>query len=119
MFIFRYNIMTPTNSLNRKQNPSASPFTPILVGAGIALLIISFFIFGSDNVNPEWGQYWRIRPLIVTPLAGAGGGAFYAFMSYQSSRGFNRTLAVSLGLLGYVVCLWMGIVLGLDGTMWD
>ena len=111
--------MTPANKLNRKQNPSASPFTPILVGAGIALVVISFFIFGSDHVKPEWGQYWRLRPLIVTSLAGACGGAFYAFMSYKSSRGFNRTLAVVISLLVYVVCLWMGIVLGLDGTMWD
>ncbi|WP_192820579.1 potassium transporter KefB [Rufibacter sp. LB8] len=92
---------------------------PILVGAGIALLAISFFVFGVDNPHPGWGKFWQIRPLIVTPLAGAVGGAFYAFMDYQTSKGFNRTIAVLLSFVVYVVGLWMGIVLGLAGTMWN
>lgn len=97
----------------------ASVATSILAGAGIALLVISFFVFGVDDTPAEWGKYWRIRPLIITPLAGAIGGAFYAFMNYKSSRGFNRTLAVLLSLVVYFVCLWLGTVLGLAGTMWD
>ena len=91
----------------------------MLVGAGIAFLVISFFVFGVDNPPAEWGKYWMIRPLIVTPLAGAMGGAFYAFMDYQSSRGFNRTLAVLLSIVVYFVGLWLGTVLGLAGTMWN
>lgn len=85
----------------------------------MALLVISFFVFGVDNPNPEWGKFWRVRPLIITPLAGAMGGAFYAFMDYQSSRGFNRILAILLSIVVYVVGLWLGIVLGLAGTMWN
>lgn len=92
---------------------------PMLAGAGMALLVISFFVFGVDNPNPEWGKFWRVRPLIITPLAGAMGGAFYAFMDYQSSRGFNRILAILLSIVVYVVGLWLGIVLGLVGTMWN
>lgn len=92
---------------------------PILVGAGIALLVISFFVFGVDNANPEWGKFWMIRPLIITPLAGAMGGAFYSFMDYQSSRGFNRTIAIFLSLVVYFIGLWLGTVLGLAGTMWN
>lgn len=57
--------------------------------------------------------------MIVTPLAGAMGGAFYAFMEYQSSRGFNRTVAILLSIVVYFVGLWLGTVLGLAGTMWD
>ena len=91
----------------------------MLVGAGIALLVISFFVFGVDQPHPEWGKLWRIKPLIITPLAGALGGAFYAFMEYQSSRGLNRAVAIILSLLVYLVALWLGIVLGLNGTMWD
>ncbi len=91
----------------------------MLIGAGIALLVISFFVFGVDNHPAEWGEYWRIRPLIITPLAGAMGGAFYAFMEYQSSRGFNRTVAILLSIVVYFVGLWLGTVLGLAGTMWD
>lgn len=92
---------------------------PVLVGAATALLVISFFVFGVDTPDPEWGSFWRIRPLIITPLAGAMGGAFYAFMDYQSSRGFNRTVAILLSLVVYFIGLWLGTVLGLAGTMWD
>ena len=108
--------MTTNNNLT---NHPVSFLKPVLIGAGIALVVISFFVFGVDHPNPEWGKFWQIRPLIVTPLAGAAGGAFYAFMDYQASRGFNRTVAILLSLVVYLVGLWMGTVLGLAGTMWN
>lgn len=111
--------MTQQNKLQNKWMDQISVVRPMLLGAGIALLVISFFIFGVDEPHPEWGKYWRIRPLIITPLAGAMGGAFYAFMDYQSSRGFNRVFAILLSLMVYFIALWLGIVLGLDGTMWN
>lgn len=111
--------MTPENNLTTQPNQPVFSVTPILVGAGIALLVISFFVFGVDEPHPEWGKFWMIKPLLLTPLAGALGGAFYSFMDYQSSRGFNRTLAVLLGIVVYLVGLWLGTVLGLNGTMWD
>lgn len=91
----------------------------MLAGWAIGLVAISFFVFGVDNPDPEWSQHWRIRPLIITPLAGAAGGAFYAFMDYQCSRGFNRTVGILLSFVVFIVGLWMGIVLGLAGTMWN
>ena len=111
--------MTAKNNLTSPYADRALLIKRALIGAIIGLVVILAFILPIKNPRPEWGQYWRLRPLIVTSLAGACGGAFYAFMSYKSSRGFNRTLAVVISLLVYVVCLWMGIVLGLDGTMWD
>ncbi len=111
--------MTLENQIPNQHKEQMALVKPILIGAGIALLVISFFVFGVDDPNPEWGSYWMIRPLIITPLAGAVGGAFYAFMDYQSARGFNKTLAVILGIVVYIIGLWLGIVLGLDGTMWD
>lgn len=111
--------MTLQNNFPGQQIPWISFITPALIGAGIALLVISFFVFGVDAPNPEWGKYWQLRPLIITPLAGAAGGAFYGFMSYQSSRGFNRTLAILISLVVFIIGLWMGVVLGLAGTMWD
>lgn len=109
--------MTLENQLINKK--TVDYVKPMLIGAGIALLVISFFVFGVDELKQELGNYWMIRPLIITPLAGAVGGAFYAFMNYQSSRGFNRTFAMTLSLVIYIIGLWLGIVLGLDGTMWD
>jgi len=111
--------MTPQNRLQNQPVHPVSFVKPILVGAGIALLVISFFVFGVDEPHPEWGKFWIVRPLIVTPLAGAMGGAFYAFLDHQSSRGFNRTLAILLSIVVYLIGLWLGIVLGLDGTLWD
>ncbi|MFC6997814.1 potassium transporter KefB [Rufibacter roseus] len=108
--------MTLQNNHSAQTSPSFA--TPVLVGAGIALLVILFFVLGADTPS-AYGDYWMIRPLIVTPLAGATGGAFYAFMMYQSTRGFNKALAILLSVLVYLVGLWLGIVLGLDGTMWD
>ncbi len=111
--------MAHTNQAENTPLRLASFVIPMAIGAGIAFLVISFFVFGVDAPRPEWGAYWRIRPLIITPLAGAVGGAFYAFMTYLSARGFNKALAVFLSIAVYLVGLWLGIVLGLDGTMWD
>lgn len=99
--------------------PTVSLAKSMLIGGGIGLLLISFFVFGVDNPNPEWPRFWYIRPLIVTPIAAAMGGAFFFFMDYQASRGFNRTLAILMGMVGFLVALWLGSILGLDGTMWN
>ena len=107
------------NNLTSQAPHQVSFVKPMLVGAGIALLVILFFVLGADNPSPEWGKYWMIRPLIITPAAGAVGGAFYAFMKYQSSRGFNRPLAILISIVVFLIGLWLGVVLGLDGTMWD
>src|SRR6188768_1386940 len=111
--------MTQQNESTTHPEHPVSFIKPMLVGAGIALLVISFFVFGIDHPRPEWWKFWMIRPLIVTPLAGAMGGAFYAFMDYQRSRSFNKTLAVILSIIVYLIGLWLGIVLGLAGIMRD
>ena len=108
--------------MNNQISTSIQPipfYKPVLIGAGIALLLISFFVFGVDEPNPEWPKLWQIRPLIITPIAGAMGGAFFYFMDQMSFRGMNRTIAVLLGMIGFVIALWLGTVLGLDGTMWN
>lgn len=105
---------------SRQTDETGSLAVPMMIGAGIALAIISLFVFGADNPNPEWGKFWMIRPLIVTPLAGATGGAFFYFMNRLRLKGeLNGVLAIILSLLVYIIGLWLGIVLGLDGTMWD
>lgn len=91
----------------------------MLIGAGIALVFIAIFLYGTTQ-NPEWSPYWILRPFIIVPLAGAFGGAFYHFMGIPRSRGgWVKALAILFSFIGYVVIVWLGIVLGLDGTLWD
>jgi hypothetical protein len=111
--------MKQENHLSTQPNHPVSFIKSILIGAAIGLIAISFFVFGVDHPKPEWGKLWMIRPLIITPMAGAMGGAFYYFMDYQSAKGFNRTIAITLSLIVFIIGLWLGIVLGLAGTMWN
>jgi len=92
----------------------------LLLGGAIGLAVISFFIIGVDNPNPEWGEFWRIRPLIITPLSGATGGAFFYFLGHLAQqRGWSKTVAFIGAFVISFIGLWMGIVLGLAGTMWN
>lgn len=111
--------MTQTNNATRLIEPK-SLIKRMLLGALIGLALISFFVFGVDEPNPIWGKYWIIRPLIITPLAGAFGIlSFYAkhFIKMQSK--IMNDLIVVLSFFAFLIALWMGTVLGLDGTLWN
>ena len=98
---------------------SASLAKRMLQGAAIALVLISLFIIPVEG-KPEWGRFWMIRPLVIVPLTGALGGLFYYFMDEFRTQGPGLKLFVNfLSLLVYVIGLWLGTVIGLDGTMWD
>lgn len=100
-------------------------FTPalpkrILAGATIGFIFITLFVMGVDNPDPEWPKYWKIRPMLVVAIAGAIGGAFYDLMHllrYQG--GTKKVLGLILGVIGFLITLWLGSVYGLDGTLWD
>jgi hypothetical protein len=92
---------------------------PVLIGSGVALLLIIIFLSGG-NPNPAWPKLWIVRPLIIVPLAGAAGGACYYFLNrLHTQHGWNRALTLILSLVVYLIGLWLGTVLGLDGTYWD
>jgi len=92
----------------------------ILIGWVIGLAVILVFILPVLNhSHPNWPKYWMLRPLIVTPLAGAAGGVWYYLMDFLRSHGGWKTIvAYALSFIGFIVAIWMGIVLGLVGTMW-
>jgi hypothetical protein len=92
----------------------------IVLGAGIGFIFISLFLIMADGVKPEWGELWMIRPLVIVPLATALSAMFYTFMDpWRARRGYQRFLAGLLSLLVFLFSLWIGTVLGLDGTYWD
>lgn len=112
--------MTRKNNSSGHATNQLSPAKPVLIGAAIALILISMFLFSVDHPKPEWGKLWMLKPLIIVPLAGATGGLFYYFMSYLSStQGFNKTVAILLSFVVYIIGLWLGSVLGLNGTLWN
>lgn len=89
------------------------------IGGTIALIVIATFIF-PVTPKPEWSEFWRIRPLIITPLAGITGGACnYFIVKWFSENRWNKAFAYSLSGIVFLIGLWMGIVLGLNGTLWN
>lgn len=102
----------------------SSFFTPqllkrMLIGAGIALVPIVLLLSSVDHPDPAWPRYWMVRPLIIVPLSGAGGGAFFHLVNPMRFPGWKKLGAIFLCVLVFIIGLWMGTVLGLDGTLWD
>jgi hypothetical protein len=112
--------MTHVNNLTTQPNQSSSLIKPILIGAGIALIVISIFLMGVKHPHPAWGKLWMIKPLIITPLAGASGGVFYYLLKpLRLQGGWKMILGYAISFIGFIIALWLGIVLGLNGTLWN
>ena len=112
--------MTPQNRLTIQSIHPASLGKQMVQGAGIALILIALFLLGVKNPKPEWGNLWMIKPLLVVPFAGSMGGVFYYYMNHLCYRGgWRKAVAIILSLIGYIVILWLGTVLGLNGTLWN
>lgn len=111
--------MTAKTNLSQS-SVSALLIKRVLIGAAIGLVIILFFVLGVKNPLPEWGQYWMVRPLIITPLAGAAAGVCNHLLDYLRNQGGSKKIIANiLMVLIYLIGLWMGTILGLDGTLWD
>ena len=114
--LFNLNNMTPATH----QLHPVSYGKRMLQGAGIAFLLISIFLYGVKDPNPLWPKYWMAKPLIIVPVAGAIGGLFYHFMGHlRNQDGWKKWLANVASLIGYLIALWLGTVLGLNGTLWN
>ena len=112
--------MTQQNNLSAGPINRASLVKRMLIGAGIGLILISLFLFTAGKPNPEWGNFWRIKPLIMVPFAGSIGGLFYYFMDYLSYKGGWRKILAMIGsIVVFIIGLWLGTVLGLNGTYWN
>jgi hypothetical protein len=92
----------------------------MMLGAGIALVIISFLVFNVNTPPPEWGQYWKIRPLIFTPIVGAFGIlSFYLKDFIRPQSDVKSVILFIISLILFLISLWMGVIIGLVGTMWN
>jgi hypothetical protein len=112
--------MTQQNELHNQPIHPASVGKRMLQGAGIALILILFFLAGAGEPDPSWPKLWMIKPLLMVPAAGVLGGVFYYNMDHlRLQGGWREAFAIVLSLLVYLLVLWLGTVLGLNGTMWD
>ncbi len=112
--------------MSQNNNTTMKPYQPVslikamLIGAAIGLVAISYFVFGVDQPSMDWGKYWMVKPLIAVPIAGAAGGLFFSFLQHLSFQGaLNKLLGIIIGVVGFIVIMWLGIVFGLNGTMWN
>lgn len=111
--------MTNKTTINTGSINKGSVIKAALIGAGIGFLVILLFITGAETES-HWSDLWKVRPLIITPLAGAlGGSVAYITTNLLKRAGLNGGIAIFISFIGFVIALWLGIVLGLDGTLWD
>ncbi len=112
--------MKARSNLTETGNYDTNLLKTALTGGAVALIFIAIFLMGVDEADPSWPKYWKLKPFLMVPLAGAIGGTFYHFMGYLRTQGsWKKVLGFLLGIVGYLVILWLGTVLGLNGTLWD
>ena len=111
--------MTTTNDHGSQTVVQVPIKKAMLAGAITGLLLISFFLLMAGEADPTWNRFWRLRPLFVVPAAGAMGAAFFAWLSsLQSANEWLKFSFLMVGIIGFVVSIWLGSVLGLAGTYW-
>lgn len=112
--------MTANNNLTSSQFNAPLLIKRALIGLAIGLAVILFFVLRVNPNHPDWGQYWLVQPLVVTPLAGATAGVCNHLLDFLRKKGSSQKIIANiLAVLIYIIGLWMGIVLGLHGTMWN
>lgn len=112
--------MTQRNESQNKPIHPASVSKRMLQGAGIGLVFILFFVLGAGEPDPDWPKLWMVKPLLMVPAAGALGGLFIFNMDHlRCQGGWREAFAYLLSFTVFIIVLWLGVVLGLNGTMWD
>lgn len=112
--------MTQSNKFTTPPIDSISLTNRMAAGAGIGLALISVFLSNVTDTDPAWGAYWMIRPFVIVPFAGAMGGLCnYFILHYHKRFGVHKAIAIIISFIVAVVGVWLGIVLGLDSTLWD
>lgn len=93
---------------------------PLGIGAAIGLTLVTLFLWGADAPDPAWSALWWVRPLIIVPLAGAAGGYAHQVLAHWQRQGrWLRGLMLTASAVLFLIGLWLGFVLGFDGTYWN
>lgn len=109
----------PSSSTTRPVHP-VSLGARMLQGAVPALILIAAFLLAAGASNPAWPKFWQLKPLLIVPLAGAMGGVFFYMMDHlRYQGGWRKYLAYLISIVVYCIGIWLGTVLGLNGTLWN
>lgn len=91
-----------------------------VLGYLIALGIIISILISVNQPKPEWGKYWYVKPLIITPFVGSIGGlGFYLINTLNTQTNILKFFKIILSIIIFLFFLWIGTILGLDGTLWN
>lgn len=91
----------------------------LLMSFAIGFFVITMMIFPIQNPKPEWGENWKIKPLIIVPLMSVIGSIpFYFTLIRKFKSSSNKFYSTIAAILLFLICLWLGIILGLNGTLW-
>jgi hypothetical protein len=112
--------MVQKNELTTQRIDASSLGKRVMIGAAIPLVLMTIFLLQVDQPDPDWGKFWMIRPIVLITLAGAMGAVFHYFLDprrYEAA--WERIVASVLRVVVYVIGVYAGFVLGLDGTLWN
>ncbi|MBW3470402.1 hypothetical protein [Arthrospiribacter ruber] len=108
--------MTPSAEFPKKQLVK-NAFLSALFGAAIPLIGLTAMIITKEDQL----ELWMFFPLIIIPLGGGFGGAFFYLMGFYWFPSGNRKLvAIIFSTIFYFVALWISAVMAFAITgHWD
>ncbi|KAA6434516.1 hypothetical protein FOE74_10030 [Rufibacter glacialis] len=105
--------------------PHHQPLPPFLkaalMGAGLAFLLVSFFVLLLGSGDSSYGA-WVFLPMATVSLGGAMGGVLLSYLMglLQNQRVWQTRIGLFAGSLLYLVLLWLSLVAALSVTgHWD
>lgn len=102
------------------RNSIAVAVSHVVAGWAIGFILILALVLSVNEPKPEWSQYWWVRPVLLTPfISGLAGWLFYRIPRFFQQQQWSLALAYVFVVLLFIFMLWIGIVLGLDGTLWN
>ena len=110
-------IMKVRNNLTNQQVHHASLSKRMLQGAGVPLILISLFLLSADEART--GMAKALDDQTVRHCAISGWTVLLLNGPVSLPRRAKKLLANIASLLVYTIGLWLGTVLGLDGTLWN
>lgn len=95
-------------------------FIALTLGFAIAFVLVTALILSVNNPNPVWGKNWFVRPILLTPvIAATGAGVSYLISTISFRNQLFNLFKILLCLLAYIFFLWIGTVIGFNGTLWN